>query len=134
MAQTQKNDHTGADPVDLGALRAAAGPVIAWYEQLLAGRPMPVAELDQALVGIRALPPISGRLGKALALVASGGREATTEETVAALELLRHSAGLRHVRLPEPSSAPGTTPPPRPAKGERRRRGWTQPPLPGITD
>ena len=135
MAQTQKNDHqAGADPVDLGALRAAAGPVIAWYEQLLAGRPMPVAELDEALVGIRALPPISGRLGKALALVASGGREATTEETVAALELLRHSAGLRHVPLPVPSPAPGTTPPPRPAKGNRRRRDWTQPPLPGITD
>lgn len=107
-------------PVDLDALRIAAAPVVAWYEQLLAGRPMPVADLDVALVGIRALPPISGRLGKALALVATGGREATSDETVAAFELLRCSAGLRS----KPAATTGTR--------RRRKRDWTQPPLPGI--
>jgi len=113
-------------PVDLDALRVAAAPVVAWYAQLLAGRPMPVADLDVALVGIRALPPISGRLGKALALVATGGREATSDETVAAFELLRCSAGLR--------SKPATSQPGAATTGTRRRRkrDWTQPPLPGI--
>jgi len=124
MAQTVEND-----PVDLPALRAAAGPVIAWYEQLLAGRAMPVAELDRALVPIRALPPIGGRLGKALALVASGGREATTEETVAALELLRCSAGLRHAPAPAAPAGPPTT-----TSRRRRRREWTQLRLPGVED
>ena len=88
------------DLVDLGALRTAVAPVVAWYERFLDGQPMPVADLDHALVDVRALPPIGGRLGKALGVVASGGRGASTEETVAALEVLRHSAGLRHVPRP----------------------------------
>src|SRR5688500_17192117 len=98
--------------VDLGALRRAAGPVIAWYERFLAGQPMPLAALDRALGGLRALPPVSGRLGRAVALVATGGRLATTEETIAALELLRRSTGLR--RLPPPAAA-------QPGKPRRRR-------------
>ncbi len=117
-----------SDPVDLAALRRAAAPVVAWYEQFLAGEPMPLAELDHALVELRALLPIGGRLGRALAVVATGGRDATTEETVAAFEFLRHSAGLRHIPPPPPTAArPGAAP-------SRRRRGrpWTQPPLPGI--
>ena len=114
-------------PVDLDALRRAAGPVIAWYEEFLAGEPMPLASLDRALGGLRALPPVSGRLGRAMALVATGGRQATTEETIAALELLRCSTGLRHA--PRPPSAPPQAP------KSRRRRGrasWTQQHLPGL--
>jgi hypothetical protein len=116
-------------PVDLGALRCAAAPVVAWYEQFLAGQPMPLADLDHALTGLRALPPISGRLGRALAVVAAGGRDATTEETIAALEFLRHSAGLRHVPPPAP---PAAQPAVAPRRRRRRGRPWTQPPLPGI--
>jgi len=80
-------------PVDLAYLRASAGPVIAWYEAFLAGRPMALADLDIALRGLRGLPPIGGRLGRAVALVAAGGRQATTEETIAALERLRAAPG-----------------------------------------
>ena len=114
-------------PVHLDALRRAAGPVIAWYEQFLAGEPMPLASLDRALGGLRALPPVSGRLGRAMALVATGGRQATTEETIAALELLRCSTGLR--LAPSPPPAPAQAP------KSRRRRGrasWTQQRLPGL--
>jgi hypothetical protein len=112
-------------PVDLDALRRAAAPVIAWYEQLLAGEPMPLASLDRALGALRALPPVSGRLGRAMALVATGGRQATTEETIAALELLRCSTGLRRVPTPAPAE---------PSKPKRRggRAGWTQERLPGL--
>jgi len=119
-------------PVDLAALRAAAAPVVAWYEQLLAGVPMPVADLDVALAGIRALPPVSGRLGRALALVATGGREGTSDETLAAFELLRGSAGLRWA-----PPAPAPPPPGADAKTPRRRRRRgesSQPTLPGIDD
>ena len=114
-------------PVDLDVLRRAAGPVIAWYERFLAREPMPLSSLDRALGGLRALPPVSGRLGRAMALVATGGRQATTEETIAALELLRCSTGLRHA--PPPLPAPLQTP------RSRRRRGrasWTQQHLPGL--
>ena len=102
-----------------------AAPVIAWYEQLLAGEPMPLASLDRALGALRALPPVSGRLGRAMALVATGGRQATTEETIAALELLRCSTGLRSVATPTPAE---------PSKAKRRasRGGWTQERLPGL--
>jgi hypothetical protein len=114
-------------PVDLTALRRAAAPVIAWYERFLAGDPMPLASLDAALGGLRGLPPIGGRLGKALALVAAGGRQATTEETIAALERLRHHTGLRHVPSPPPPAAASTRAPRRP-----RSRPWTQDHLPGL--
>jgi hypothetical protein len=115
-------------PVDLTALRRAAAPVIAWYERFLAGDPMPLASLDIALGGLRGLPPLGGRLGKALALVATGGRQATTEETIAALELLRHHTGLRHVPRP-PSAVAGAAKAPQ----RRWRRGaWTQDHLPGM--
>lgn len=116
------------DPVDLGALRRAAAPVVAWYEKFLAGQPMPLADLDHALTALRALPPVGGRLGRALAVVATGGRDATTEETVAACEFLRHYAGLRHVP-PDPAS---TATPAGAKRRSRRGRPWTQPPLPGI--
>ncbi len=121
--------HPDSAPVDLDALRRAAGPVIAWYERFLAGEPMPLAALDRALGGLRSLPPVSGRLGRAMALVATGGRQSTTEETIAALELLRRSTGLRHLPPPPPPPAPALTPKP------RRRRGPSsgiQQRLPGL--
>ena len=117
-------------PVDLAALRAAAGPVIAWYEAFLAGRPRAVSDLDVALRGLRALPPIGGRLGRAVTLVATGGRQATTEETIAALERLRGVAGLRCTTSPAPRA---TEADPGASRGRRRHRSaWTQPPFPGM--
>jgi hypothetical protein len=116
-------------PVDLAALRTAASPVIAWYEAFLAGRPTALADLDVALRGLRTLPPVGGRLGRAVALVAAGGRQASTEETIAALERLRASAGLR-ATVPATPTETQQTPPV--AKGRRRKTDWTQPPFPGM--
>ena len=117
----------GPELVDLQALRRAAGPVVAWYEQFLAGAPMPLAELDRALLDLQGLPPVGGRLGRALAILATAGRDATTEEAVAAFELLRHTAGLRH-------AARRTEPPPAAQPKRRRRRASGQLPLPGIDE
>jgi hypothetical protein len=115
-------------PLELDALRRVAGPVIAWYEQFLAGEPMPLASLHRALGGIRAVPPVSGRLGRAMALVATGGRQATTEETIAALELLRCLTGLCCV-APQPPAAAAQEPT---ARRRRGRRPWTQQRFPGL--
>lgn len=114
-------------PVELAALRQAAAPVVTWYEQFLAGAPMPLAQLERALVGLKALPPLAGRLGRALATVANAGRDATTEETIAALEFLRHTTGLRHLPPPPPPAAAVPAP-----KATRSRRTWTQVQLPGM--
>lgn len=119
-------------PVDLGALRAAAAPVIVWYEGFLAGRPSLIADLDVALQAMRTLPPIGGRLGRALALVAAGGRLATTRETIAALETIRATAGLRPLSPPRPVAAAAATDKGSVPKRRRRGREWSQPELPGI--
>ena len=112
-------------PVDLVALRAAVAPVRDCYEAFLAGHPLDLPRLDRALAGLRALPPVGGRLGRALAVVAVGGHDATTEETVAALDLLRASAGLR---CPPPRPvAPASQP-----RRRRRNRTCSQAALPGI--
>lgn len=122
-------DHSDNPPVYLDALRQAAGPVIAWYEHFLAGQPMPLASLDLALTRLRALPPVSGRLGRAMALVATGGHQATTEETIAALELLRCFTGLHPVSPPVAAKASKVK-----AKRGRRREPWTQEHLPGFDE
>lgn len=120
---------SASPPVELAALRAAAGPVIAWYEAFLAGHPMALADLDVALRDLRSLPAIGGRLGRAVALVATGGRQATTEETIAALERLRASAGLRRTMPPTPRKTTKATPT---TKGRPRNPDRTQPRFPGM--
>ncbi|HEX8771119.1 MAG TPA: hypothetical protein VF711_10170 [Acidimicrobiales bacterium] len=109
-------------------------PVISWYEAFLGGGPASVADLDVALGDLRGLPPIGGRLGRAVVLVAAGGREATTEQTVPALERLRASTGLHQhpARKARARSADRTT-----STGARRTsphptRHQIQPHLPGM--
>jgi hypothetical protein len=81
--------------VDLPLLRRACGPVIGCYERFLSEGSVDLHDLDKALASLRVLPPLEGRLGRAVALVASGGAGAPTEQTLAALELLRTTTGLR---------------------------------------
>ncbi len=130
-------------PIDLVPLRAATGAAIAWYEAFLAGRPRSLAELNAALEGLRGLPPMGGQLGRAVAIVAAGGSQATTEETIAALETLCSFAGLRRDEPVPPAPAPaGPVRPEAPEPGRAstarpsKRRGqnppWSQPTLPGI--
>ena len=104
---------TSEAPVDLAELRRAAAPVVAWYEQFLAGRPMALAQLDRALVSLRTVGPLGGWLGRAVETVARAARDATTVETVAALELLRHITGCVACRRPRLIRRPTPTPRPR---------------------
>jgi hypothetical protein len=81
--------------VDLPLLRRACGPLIGCYERFLSEGSVDLHDLDHALASLRVLPPLEGRLGRAVALVTSGGAGAPTEQTLAALELLRTTTGLR---------------------------------------
>jgi hypothetical protein len=111
--------------VDLALLRRACDPLIGCYERFLSEGPVDLHDLDDALASLRVLPPLEGRLGRAVALVSSGGAGASTEQTLAALELLRTTTGLRPAPEVALSPAPTTN---RPA----REAGPTQLSLPGM--
>lgn len=117
-----------ADIVDLTALRAACGPVVVLYRRFLdsGSVELDMGELDEALASMRRLPPMKGRIGKALALVASGGAWASTEDVIAALEMLSACPGLA-VRSPK-----GRATPPPPSLGAAPAIGFAQPSLPGL--
>jgi hypothetical protein len=116
-----------ADVVDLEALRAACGPVVALYRRFLdgGGVELDMGELDEALASMRRLPPMKGRMGKALALVASGGAQASTEEVIAALELLSAAPGLAG----RGSQGRGVV---APVVAVEPAGGFAQPSLPGL--
>jgi hypothetical protein len=52
--------------IELAEVRAACRAVAGWYDDLFAGRPATVRELEDALRRVRALPHVGGRLGRAL--------------------------------------------------------------------
>ncbi len=110
--------------VDLPLLRRACGPLIGCYERFLSEGSVDLHDLDDALASLRVLPLLEGRLGR-VALVTSGGAGAPTEQTLAALELLRTTMGLRPAPEVALSPAPTTN---RPA----REAGLTQLSLPGM--
>jgi hypothetical protein len=85
---------TRHDIVDLVALRRACAPLACQFERFHAGGSLDVHELDAALAAVRALPPLAGRLGRALAVLAAGAA-ASPEETVAAFEVVRTTRALR---------------------------------------
>jgi hypothetical protein len=118
---------SGTCVIDLSALRRACGPIIACYERFLADGSLDVDDLDDALASLRVLPALEGRLGRAVTLVVSGGAGAPSEETVAALELLRTTTGLRPAPVAPVPPGPPTNKPAR-----KNGRGPTQPPLPGL--
>ena len=103
--------------VDLVAIAEACRPVIAWYDDFLARpqlglAPPALARLDLALADLRSLPRCGGRIGQAIAVVASGGSASSTEHTLAALETLRTTLGI-YRRGPRLSSPPTWAPPAR---------------------
>ena len=118
---------SGTCVVDLTALRRACGPLIACYEHFLAAGSLDVHDLDDALASLRVLPAFDGRLGRAVALVIAGGAGAPREDTVAALELLRTTTGLRPAATAASPARPPTNTPAR-----KNSRGPTQPRLPGL--
>ena len=111
--------------VDLGALRVACAPVIGCYERFLLDGSLDVQELDEALAGLRPLPRLPGRLGRAIVLVASGGGGAvSTEKIIEALEVLRTTTSLR---------TPSSDAPAVPLPATRRRRRPPPPRLAGFS-
>lgn len=108
------------DVVDLGAVGRACAAVVTWYDDLIAGRDPSIARLDQGLVQLAALPPVGGRLGRAIGVVSHGGAP-DSNATLAALELLRQAATCA-------ASEPAPVPPRRPT----RRPARIDVPLPGL--
>jgi hypothetical protein len=84
-----------SEPIDLSAVRAACAGLVACYERFLAGGGLDLVQLNAALAAVRHLPRLGGGVGRALCLLARGGCDASTEETIAALEVLRRAPGLR---------------------------------------
>ena len=112
---------------DLTALRRACVPVLSWYEGFLAERRLDLQELDEALAALRRLPPVGGRLGRALDTLAAGGVGSSTEEVLICFEVLRCIPGLQ-------AQAPtlGAVLRPMSAQGPAPQRSATQPRLPGF--
>ncbi len=75
-------------------MRRACHPIIRCYERFLADGRLEIHELDEALILLRGLPQLGGRLGRAVALLLTGGAGEPTEATLAALQLLRTTSGL----------------------------------------
>ncbi len=96
---------THGDVVELAALRRACSPLVRQFDRFHAGGSPDVHELDAALAAIRALPPLGGRLGRALAVLAAGAA-ASTQETVAAFEVVRTTRALRCDEAPPARTGP----------------------------
>ena len=97
--------HSEPQVVDLLALRRACAPLVRQFDRFHANGSLDLDELDAALVAIRRLPPVGGRLGRALGVLAAGAAR-SPHETVAAFELVRNTPALRAiVRRPSPSSS-----------------------------
>ncbi|HEV2070224.1 MAG TPA: hypothetical protein VGR26_10555 [Acidimicrobiales bacterium] len=110
---TTAHPNPGTEVVDLVAIAEACRPVIVWYDDFLARpqlglAPPALARLDVALADLRSLPHCGGRIGEAIAVVASGGAACSTERTLAALETLRTTLAMcsPRPRTPPPSPAP----------------------------
>jgi hypothetical protein len=79
--------------VNLSEVRGACRRVARWYGEVFAGRdPGPVA-LEDALAAVRALPPLHGRLGRALSALADPPVDVRDDELLAALRCVRQAAG-----------------------------------------
>ena len=122
---TTAHPNPGTEVVDLVAIAEACRPVIVWYDDSLARpqlglAPPALARLDVALANLRSLPHCGGRIGQAIAVVASGGAACSTERTLAALETLRTTLAMCSPR-------PRTPPPSPPRSGP-----IVQPALPGL--
>lgn len=95
------------------AIDHASAPVIECYDamRVAAERGEPLddktkADLRAALERLRRLPRCGGRLGRAIAVVASGGIDFSVGDTIAALELLRATLNRRGRLRPSPTQPP----------------------------
>ncbi len=108
--------------VDLFALRRACAPLVRQFDRFHAEGTLDLDELDAALVAIRRLPPMGGRLGRALGILAAGAAS-SPQQTLAAFHLVRNTPSLR-ARVRQPAQ---------PRTRQRARRAKEAAPrLPGI--
>lgn len=99
--------------VDLVAIAQACAPIVEWYDAFLvdgaaALARQALARLDHDLARLRSLPRCSGKLGRAISVVANGPAAAGGHRTLAALETLRTTLALSgaHQDPPAPPALP----------------------------
>lgn len=105
---------------------SACRELVAWYDELIAGKRPPIARLDGVITTLQALPSVGGRIGRDIDLIVAGGAHHTHDEIIGAVERLRTLAN--H----QPTSP--TTESPQSTARRRLPRGRTpsQAPLPGF--
>lgn len=126
LEDDEEDDVDVAQVIDLPIVTEAVGHLLDFYDRLLADDDPPISELDAAVARIWSLPPIPGRLGRDIALIARGGEGAGRGEIVAALERLRHLASMDPPQPEESESADG------PARRRRKLVRPRQDRLPGL--
>lgn len=115
-----------AEVIDLAALSGPAGRAIAIYDRILNGEAPSAGELDEALTALREAPRPAGRLGRDIALLVEGGRNATAADINDAFDRLRLITTIRPA---------ATHVSPVPATAHRKPKHTNdQQPLPGLFD
>jgi hypothetical protein len=89
-----------AEVIDLDAVATAAALLAAWWAYFCRTGDPALAQLDQARRALAALPPLAGSLGRAVRLVASTGRHATSGDIQAAIERISAAGTHRHTTQP----------------------------------
>lgn len=120
---TPGSDHD-AEVIHLTLVIPPVRRLLAFYDQLLAGGQPAIELLDQAVIELKELPTVPGRLGRDIALIADGGRGANRNDIVGSLERLRQIAAMDP---PEPAT---DAVPARRTKTKARPK--TQATLPGM--
>ena len=99
-----------AQVIHLPDVIPAVRRVLNFYDKLIAGTQPSIKQLDDAVVQLKALPNIPGRLGRDIALIADGGRGASRNDIVGSLERLRQVAAMNPATAPadqHPATRPG---------------------------
>lgn len=89
-------DDERADVVDLIPYVLPVQRLVDWYDRLASvDRDEPdIFELDEIVVALQALPPLSGQLGRDLALIANATEDALQADIIDAIGRLRRLATL----------------------------------------
>lgn len=125
-ASFESTSHRGGGRGRPRPLASACRDLVAWYDELIAGKRPAIARLDGVITTLQALPSVGGRIGRDIDLIVVGGVHHTHDEIIGAVERLRTLAN--H----QPTSP--TTESPQSTARRRLPRGRTpsQAPLPGF--
>lgn len=90
------DDDERADVVDLIPYVFPVERLVGWYDRLASvGREEPdIFELDEIVVALQALPPLTGQLGRDLSLIANATEDAVQADIIDAIGRLRRLATL----------------------------------------